>query len=72
MREINNTKIIAVDHGYGNIKTANTVHLPVSLPMNQSRSLPEIFWNITAFITGLGKATRNLYQTKPWTGTIIS
>ena len=25
MREINNTKIIAVDHGYGNIKTANTV-----------------------------------------------
>lgn len=25
MREIRNTKIIAVDHGYGNIKTANTV-----------------------------------------------
>ncbi len=25
MREIKNTKIIAVDHGYGNIKTANTV-----------------------------------------------
>jgi len=25
MREINNTKIIAVDHGFGNIKTANTV-----------------------------------------------
>lgn len=25
MTEINNTKIIAVDHGYGNIKTANTV-----------------------------------------------
>lgn len=25
MREINNTKIIAVDHGYGNIKTANTL-----------------------------------------------
>lgn len=25
MRELNNTKIIAVDHGYGNIKTANTV-----------------------------------------------
>lgn len=25
MREIKNTRIIAVDHGYGNIKTANTV-----------------------------------------------
>ena len=25
MRELRNTKIIAVDHGYGNIKTANTV-----------------------------------------------
>lgn len=23
MRELNNIKIIAVDHGYGNIKTAN-------------------------------------------------
>ena len=23
MRELRNTKIIAVDHGYGNIKTAN-------------------------------------------------
>ena len=25
MKELKNTKIIAVDHGYGNIKTANTV-----------------------------------------------
>ncbi|MCD8014248.1 MAG: ParM/StbA family protein [Lachnospiraceae bacterium] len=25
MRELNNKKIIAIDHGYGNIKTANTV-----------------------------------------------
>ena len=25
MRELRNTKIVAVDHGYGNIKTANTV-----------------------------------------------
>ena len=25
MRELKNTKIIAVDHGYGNMKTANTV-----------------------------------------------
>ena len=25
MRELNNIKIIAVDHGYGNVKTANTV-----------------------------------------------
>ena len=25
MRELRNTKIIAVDHGYGTMKTANTV-----------------------------------------------
>ena len=25
MRELRNTKIVAVDHGYGNMKTANTV-----------------------------------------------
>lgn len=25
MRELRNTKIIAVDHGYGNMKTATTV-----------------------------------------------
>ena len=25
MRELRNTKIIALDHGYGNMKTANTV-----------------------------------------------
>ena len=25
MRELRNTKIIAVDHGYSNMKTANTV-----------------------------------------------
>ena len=25
MQELRNTKIIAVDHGYGNMKTANTV-----------------------------------------------
>ena len=28
MRELRNTKIIAVDHGYGNMKTANTVTPP--------------------------------------------
>ena len=25
MKELNGIKIIAIDHGYGNIKTANTV-----------------------------------------------
>ncbi len=33
MRELRNTKIIAVDHGYGNMKTANTVTQPASKPM---------------------------------------
>ena len=38
MRELRNTKIIAVDHGYGNMKTANTVTQPESKPMKQNHS----------------------------------
>ena len=43
MRELNTIKIIAVDHGYGNIKTANTVTLPERPPMKQSQFSPETF-----------------------------
>ena len=32
---------------------------------------PEIFWNITAFTTGLAKDTKNLSQIKLWTKSII-
>ena len=71
MRELRNTKIIAVDHGYGNMKTANTVTQPESKPMKQNQSSPEIFWNITAFTTGLAKDTKNLSRIKLWTKNII-
>ena len=30
MRDLNGIKIIAVDNGYGNVKTANTVPPPAS------------------------------------------
>ena len=71
MRELRNTKIVAVDHGYGNMKTANTVTPTESKPMKQNLSSPGIFWNITAFTTGLAKDTKNLSQIKLWTKNII-
>ena len=71
MREHKNTKIIAVDHGYGNMKTANTVTQPESKPMKQNQSSLEISWNITAFTTGLAKDTKNLSRIKLWTKNII-
>ena len=72
MREIKNTKIIAVDHGYGNIKTANTV-TPTGITAHETEPIsPGTFWNITAPITGSAKDTRNLSRTKRWMKTIIS
>ena len=56
MRELRNTKIIAVDHGYGNMKTPQ----PASKPMKLNQSSPGIFWNTTAFTTGSAKDTKNL------------
>lgn len=71
MRELRNTKIIAVDHGYGNMKQQIPSHQPESKPMKQNPSSPGIFWNITAFTTGLAKDTKNLSQIKLWTKNII-
>ena len=71
MREIKNTKIIAVDHGYGNIKTANTV-TPTGITAYESE--PIFTGNILEYngiYYRIGKDTRNLCRTKPWTGTII-
>ncbi|SCG90218.1 Uncharacterised protein [uncultured Clostridium sp.] len=39
MRELRNTKIIAVDHGYGNMKTANTV-TPTGIKAYESINSP--------------------------------
>ena len=41
MRELRNTKIIAVDHGYGNMKTANTVTPTGIKAMKLNQSSPE-------------------------------
>ena len=38
MRELRNTKIIAIDHGYGNIKTANTV-MPTGIKAYQTEAI---------------------------------
>jgi len=71
MREIKNTKIIAVDHGYGNIKTANTV-TPTGIKAYETEPIfTGNFWNITVYSTGLEKVTKNLSQTKLWMKSII-
>ena len=68
MRELNNIKIIAVDHGYGNIKTANTV-TPTGVTAYETEPIfSGIFWNMAASITVLAKDTRNLSLTKHWMG----
>lgn len=71
MRELRNTKIIAVDHGYGNMKQQTPSPQPASKPMKLNRSSPGIFWNTTAFTTGSAKDTKNLYRIKLWTKNII-
>ena len=70
MRELNNIKIIAVDHGYGNIKTANTVTPTGVTAYEQSRSFSETFWSMAVSIIASGKVTRNLLQTRLWMRTI--
>ncbi len=71
MQELRNTKIIAVDHGYGNMKTANTV-TPTGIKAYETEPIfTGIFWNITAFTTGSAKDTKNLSRIKLWTKNII-
>ena len=86
MREIRNTKIIAVDHGYGNISSRTSLdvpthawrklpiqsHLPESPLMKQSQSLPETFLNTTEPITVSAKGTKNLSRIRLWMKIIIS
>ena len=60
MRELRNTKIIAVDHGYGNMKTANTV-TPTGIKAYETEPIfTGNIWNTTAFTTGSAKDTKNL------------
>ncbi len=50
MKTIHNTKIIGIDHGYGNMKTANFCFSPVSPPMTTSRCSRRICWSTAAGI----------------------
>ena len=71
MKELKNIKIIAVDHGYGNIKTANTV-TPTGITAYDTEPIfSGTFWNTTAPIIASVKDTRNLFRIKRWTRTII-
>lgn len=66
MRKLNNIKIIAVDHGYGNIKTANTV-TPTGVTAYETE--PIFSGNILEYAGiyyRIGEATRNLFQTRLW------
>lgn len=71
MRELNNIKIIAVDHGYGNIKTANTV-TPTGVTAYETE--PIFSGNILEYggiyYRASEKVTRNLSQTRLWMRTI--
>ena len=60
MKELKSIKIIAVDHGYGNIKTANTV-TPTGITAYDTEPI----------FSASERDTRNLFRTKPWMRTII-
>ena len=71
MKELKSIKIIAVDHGYGNIKTANTV-TPTGITAYDTEPIfSGNILNTTAPITASERDTRNLFRTKPWMRTII-
>ena len=71
MRELKNTKIIAVDHGYGNMKTANTV---TSTGIKAYETEPIFTGNILEYngiYYRIGEGTKNLSRIKLWTKNII-
>ena len=71
MRELRNTKIIAVDHGYGNMKTANTV-TPTGIKAYETE--PIFTGNILEYngiYYRIGEGTKNLSRIKLWTKNII-
>lgn len=50
MKALNNIKIIGIDHGYGNIKTANTI-TPTGVIPSANRpafgsNIPPLRWNV--------------------------
>ena len=64
MRELRNTKIIAVDHGYGNMKTANTV-TPTGIKAYETE--PIFTGNILEYngiYYRIGEGTKNLSRIK--------
>ena len=64
MRELKNTKIIAVDHGYGNMKTANTV-TPTGIKAYETE--PIFTGNILEYngiYYRIGEGTKNLSRIK--------
>mgnify|MGYP007079155178 CR=1 FL=1 len=56
-------KIIAVDHGYGNMKNSKTSSHQTGIKAYETETNlhREIFWNITAFTTGLAKGHKRIY-----------
>ena len=70
MRELRNTKIIAVDHGYGNMKTANTV-TPTGIKAYETE--PIFTGNILEYngiYYRIGKGHKELSRIKLWTKNI--
>ena len=65
MRELKNTKIIAVDHGYGNMKTANTV-TPTGIKTKVTNGAVDVWvqnWQHVAQLFSYGSAVRKILYT---------
>ena len=61
MRELRNTKIIAVDHGYGNMKTSKHRHPQrQSKPMKLNQSSPGNILEYNGIYYRIGEDTKNL------------
>ena len=72
MREIRNTKIIAVVMATATLKLPTRSPLPESPLTKQTQSLPETFLNTMEPITGSAKGTKNLSRIRLWMKIIIS
>lgn len=67
MQIFKNLRIIGIDHGYGNIKTANTVTPTGVSVLKQSRHLKVTPFFMTDGITASAMDTSRSFRTKPRT-----
>lgn len=65
MKTIHNTKIIGIDHGYGNMKTANCCFSTgITAYDHEPLFTADMLWSITAGIILSARGTRSLRRTR--------